>query len=124
MNNTQDLKQVLQKKQEILQGNAERVAKQRAQGKLTARERVAKLVDQGSFVEMDVLVSEKDGGAGGAALADSARCGLHSQVGACGAYRGEFRRVRLRARCRGHGCDRLAGPSGEQFSGSPRSRNG
>ncbi len=64
MNNTQDLKQVLQKKQEILQGNAERVAKQRAQGKLTARERVAKLVDQGSFVEMDVLVSEKDGGAG------------------------------------------------------------
>jgi len=26
-----------------------------------------------------------------------------------------FRRVRLRARCRGHGCDRLAGPSGEQF---------
>ena len=27
MNNTQDLKQVLQKKQEILQGNAERVAK-------------------------------------------------------------------------------------------------
>ena len=67
---------------------------------------------------------QKDGGAGGAALADSARCGLHSQVGACGAYRGEFRRVRLRARCRGHGCDRLAGPSGEQFSGSPRSRNG
>ena len=67
---------------------------------------------------------QKDGGAGGAALADSARCGLHSQVGACGAYRGEFRRVRLRARCRGHGRDRLAGPSGEQFSGSPRSRNG
>ena len=49
---------------------------------------------------------------------------LHYQVGACGAYRGEFRRVRLRARCRGHGCDCLAGPSGEQFSGSPRSRNG
>ena len=65
-----------------------------------------------------------NGGAGGAALADSARCGLHSQVGARGAHRGEFRRVRLRARRRGHGRDRLAGPSGEQFSGSPRSRNG
>ena len=64
MNNTQDLKQVLQKKQEILQGNAERVAKQRAQGKLTARERVAKLLDQGSFVELDALVSAAEDGAG------------------------------------------------------------
>ena len=64
MNNTQDLKQVLQKKQEILQGNAERVAKQRAQGKLTARERVAKLLDQGSFVELDALVSAGEDGAG------------------------------------------------------------
>ena len=64
MNNTQDLKQVLQKKQEILQVNAERVAKQRAQGKLTARERVAKLLDQGSFVELDALVSAGEDGAG------------------------------------------------------------
>ena len=64
MNNTQDLKQVLQKKQEILQGTAERVAKQRAQGKLTARERVAKLLDQGSFVELDALVSAAEDGAG------------------------------------------------------------
>ena len=37
----QNLKQVLAKKQSILQGDAERIAKQRAAGKLTARERVA-----------------------------------------------------------------------------------
>lgn len=41
----QNLKQVLAKKQSILQGDAERIAKQRAAGKLTARERVAKLLD-------------------------------------------------------------------------------
>ena len=76
------------------------------------------------FAEGKNGLFSNDGGAGGAALADSARCGLHSQVCARGAHRGEFRRVRLRARCRGHGRDRLAGPSGEQFSGSPRSRNG
>ena len=46
----QNLKQVLAKKQSILQGDAERIAKQRAAGKLTARERVAKLLDAGSFV--------------------------------------------------------------------------
>ena len=40
----QNLKQVLAKKQSILQGDAERIAKQRAAGKLTARERVAKLL--------------------------------------------------------------------------------
>ncbi len=60
MANTQELKQVLTRKQSILQGDAQRIAKQRAAGKLTARERVAKLLDQGSFVELDALVS-KDG---------------------------------------------------------------
>ena len=58
MSNTQDLKRVLDKKNSILQGDAERIAKQRAQGKLVARERVAKLLDQGSFVETDALVSK------------------------------------------------------------------
>ena len=60
MSNTQDLERVLEKKNSILKGDAERIAKQRAQGKLVARERVAKLLDQGSFVETDALVS-KDG---------------------------------------------------------------
>lgn len=64
MSNTQDLKQMLEKKQSILQGDAERIAKQRAQGKLTARERVAKLLDEGSFVEMDALVTAGGDGAG------------------------------------------------------------
>lgn len=64
MANTQELKQVLAKKQAILQGDAERIAKQRADGKLTARERVAKLLDQGSFVELDALVSKNNDYAG------------------------------------------------------------
>jgi propionyl-CoA carboxylase beta chain len=37
-------------------GGAERVAKQHAEGKLTARERVELLLDPGSFVELDELV--------------------------------------------------------------------
>ena len=60
----QNLKQVLAKKQSILQGDAERIAKQRAAGKLTARERVAKLLDTGSFVETDALVSRNGDYAG------------------------------------------------------------
>lgn len=58
MSNTQDLKLVLDKKLSIMQGDAERIAKQRAQGKLTARERVGKLLDQGSFVETDALLNK------------------------------------------------------------------
>lgn len=60
----QNLKQVLAKKQAILQGDAERIARQRAAGKLTARERVMKLLDAGSFVEMDALVTRGEDGAG------------------------------------------------------------
>ena len=64
MSNTQDLKQVMARKEAILRGDAERIAKQRAAGKLTARERVLKLLDQGSFVETDALVSRKEDYAG------------------------------------------------------------
>ena len=64
MVSTQDLKQVLAKKQAILQGDADRIAKQRAAGKLTARERVGKLLDAGSFVELDALVSKGEDYAG------------------------------------------------------------
>ncbi|MBI1358009.1 MAG: methylmalonyl-CoA carboxyltransferase [Acidobacteria bacterium] len=38
-------------------GGEERLAKQRAAGKMTARERVELLLDEGSFVEMDKLVT-------------------------------------------------------------------
>jgi propionyl-CoA carboxylase beta chain len=64
MKNTQDIAQVLSKKQAILKGDAARVEKQRAAGKMTARERITELMDQGSFVEMDTLVSQKGDGAG------------------------------------------------------------
>lgn len=60
----QNLKQVLAKKQAILQGDADGIAKQRAAGKLTARERVMKLLDAGSFVETDALVSRGEDYAG------------------------------------------------------------
>ena len=64
MANTQELKQSLQRKAAILQGDAERIARQHAAGKLTARERVAKLLDEGSFVELDALVSKSQDYAG------------------------------------------------------------
>ena len=64
MSGTQDTQQVLQRKQDIVNGDAERVEKQRAAGKMTARERIAKLLDQGSFVEMDTLVSRNEEGTG------------------------------------------------------------
>jgi propionyl-CoA carboxylase beta chain len=40
-------------------GGAERVAKQHAAGKLTARERIELLLDSGSFVELDALVTHR-----------------------------------------------------------------
>ena len=61
---SQNLEQVMAKKQAILQGDAARVDKQRQAGKLTARERVMKLLDQGSFVELDTLVAKNGDGAG------------------------------------------------------------
>ena len=42
----------------ILQGDKERVAKQHESGKGTARERVAKLFDAGSFIETDALKAD------------------------------------------------------------------
>ena len=64
MSTIQDLQQVQARRQEILDGDAARVEKQKKSGKLTARERVAKLLDDKSFVELDVLVSH-DGKAEG-----------------------------------------------------------
>lgn len=55
MSTLQDLNQVLSRKQEILDGNAAGVEKQKKSGKLTARERVAMLLDEGSFVEQNML---------------------------------------------------------------------
>lgn len=64
MGNTQDLNQVQQKKAAILKGDDARVAEQRKLGKSTARERVAKLLDSGSFVELFALQAEGTQGTG------------------------------------------------------------
>ncbi len=64
MHNSQDLQQVLALRQAIMDGDEKRLKEQRDAGKMTARERIAKLADEGSFVELFALVSEKEEGAG------------------------------------------------------------
>ncbi len=54
------IKTLAQEKTAILQGDAERIARQHGEGKCTARERVTKLFDAGSFVEMDALRAESN----------------------------------------------------------------
>lgn len=57
MDKLEELRQI---KQEIaMAGGEKRIAAQHAKGKLTARERVALLFDEGSFVETDVFVSHR-----------------------------------------------------------------
>ncbi len=54
------LKDLAKREQKILQmGGAERVQKQHDKGKLTARERIALLFDQGTFREIDMLVKHR-----------------------------------------------------------------
>ena len=50
---------VLQKKRQLLLGNEQQIALQHKNGKLTARERIAQLLDANSFVETDVFLSHK-----------------------------------------------------------------
>lgn len=63
MHNSQDLQKVLEIRDAILGGNEKRLKEQREAGKLTARERVEKLADAGSFVELFALVSQNEEGA-------------------------------------------------------------
>ena len=58
MEMSERLQALAQEKAAILQGDAERIAKQHADGKCTARERAAKLFDAGSFMEIDALRQE------------------------------------------------------------------
>ncbi|MBQ9263470.1 MAG: hypothetical protein IJ189_04580 [Clostridia bacterium] len=60
MDKTEMLQALAKEKTAILHGDAERIAKQHADGKCTARERVAKLFDGGSFVEMDALKADSN----------------------------------------------------------------
>ena len=57
MANQQGLTQAAECRRAILQGDPDKVAKQHADGKLTARERIARLLDAGSFVETDALLN-------------------------------------------------------------------
>lgn len=61
MDMSERLQALAKEKTALLHGDAERVAKQHADGKCTARERVGKLFDAGSFMEIDAL--RKDGNA-------------------------------------------------------------
>ena len=64
MYNSQDLQKVLELREAILGVNEKRLKQQRDAGKLTARERIAKIADDGSFVELFALVSQNQEGAG------------------------------------------------------------
>lgn len=60
MDMSEIIKTLAQEKTAILQGDADRIARQHGEGKCTARERVNKLFDAGSFVEMDTLRAESN----------------------------------------------------------------
>ena len=64
MQNSQDLNKVQELRTALSAGEEKRLKAQRDAGKLTARERIEKLVDAGSFVELFALVSGNDGAAG------------------------------------------------------------
>ncbi len=57
------IKELAQKKEKALsQGGKEKIAKQHSKGRLTARERIEKLIDEGSFIEFGALcTSDVDG---------------------------------------------------------------
>ena len=58
MSTLQDLNKVLSRKQAILDENAAGVEQQKKSGKQTARERIAMLLDGGSFVEQSMLAQD------------------------------------------------------------------
>ena len=60
MQNSQDLTKVQELRDALNAGEEKHLKAQRDAGKLTARERIEKLVDTGSFVELFALVSEND----------------------------------------------------------------
>ncbi len=64
MQNSQDLTKVQELRDALSAGDENRIKAQHDAGKLTARERIAKLVDAGSFVELFALVSENGGAPG------------------------------------------------------------
>ncbi len=57
MVDAQGLQLILERKQKILAGDEGKIAARRSAGKGTARERISALLDEGSFVETDALLS-------------------------------------------------------------------
>ena len=64
MQNSQDLKKVLELRTALNAGDEKRLKAQSDAGKMTARQRIEKLVDAGSFVELFALVSANNDAAG------------------------------------------------------------
>ena len=58
MSTLQDLSKVLSRKQAILEESAAGVEQQKKSGKQAARERIALLLDGGSFVEQSMLAQD------------------------------------------------------------------
>lgn len=59
-----EMKLILEQKEALLSGNTEKIAAQHASGKATARERIEKVLDAGSFVETDTLLADNSEYAG------------------------------------------------------------
>jgi len=64
MANSQDLSKLKDLRDALNKGDEKRLKAQRDAGKLTARERILKIADVGSFVELFAFVSEQEEGAG------------------------------------------------------------
>ena len=64
MDKTEMLQALALEKAAILQGKADRTARQHAAGKYTARERLVKLLDDGSLAEIDALRADSNAAAG------------------------------------------------------------
>jgi len=57
--NEEKLAQLTELREQVLQGSPSATEKQHAKGKLTARERIEKLLDEGSFQELDTFVRHR-----------------------------------------------------------------
>ncbi len=59
MNAEKKLSELKKRQNEIVQGNADLIAKQQKDGKLTARDRLANLFDEGTFIEIGAFVNQR-----------------------------------------------------------------
>ncbi len=84
MDMSENLQTLAKEKTVLLQGDAQRIAKQHGEGKCTARERIEKLFDQGSFVEMDALRADSNLVAGYGTVNGSAAYCFAQDYTSCG----------------------------------------